>query len=162
MRNDTSLQKIVSGGQTGADQAGLRAARASSNETGGWAPLGWKTEDGPAPWLSEFGLKECPKNGYPARTESNARDSDGMLWFGSTDSPGYRTTIAACTKHKKPYLIIEAEITKPSDVLRWVNTHRVHVLNIAGNREPKTPGLGSRVERFMARVFASCKTDRVS
>jgi hypothetical protein len=31
------LKKIVSGGQTGADQAGLKAARAAGIETGGWA-----------------------------------------------------------------------------------------------------------------------------
>ena len=57
-----SLRKVVSGGQTGADQAGLRAARAAGIETGGWAPKGWETEEGPAPWLSDYGLKECPRS----------------------------------------------------------------------------------------------------
>jgi hypothetical protein len=38
------LAKVISGGQTGADQAGRRAARAAGIPTGGWAPLGWKTE----------------------------------------------------------------------------------------------------------------------
>ena len=75
--------KIVSGGQTGADQAGLLAARAAGIETGGWAPEGWDTEDGPAPWLEDFGLTECTVAGYPARTEANARDSDGTAWFGA-------------------------------------------------------------------------------
>jgi Circularly permutated YpsA SLOG family len=70
--------KIVSGGQTGADQAGLRAARAAGIETGGWAPKGWDTEDGPAPWLEDFGLIECPVTGYPARTEAN-----GLKPFGT-------------------------------------------------------------------------------
>lgn len=46
------LERIVSGGQTGADQAALRAARAAGLPTGGWAPRGWLTEEGPAPWLA--------------------------------------------------------------------------------------------------------------
>jgi len=63
------LKNIVSGGQTGADQAGLRAAKAAGIETGGWAPHGWTTEKGPAPWLADYGLAECPIPGYPARTD---------------------------------------------------------------------------------------------
>src|SRR3954468_15967071 len=114
------LRRVVSGGQTGADQAGLRAAKAAGIETGGWAPLGWETEEGPAPWLAAFGLKACPKKGYPARTEENARDSDGTLWFGSTDSTGYRATIAACRKHGKSYLIVEEGVTRPSDAVSWI------------------------------------------
>src|SRR4051794_27102312 len=103
--------KVVSGGQTGADQAGLRAAKAAGIETGGWAPLGWETEDGPAPWLASFGLEECPRRGYQARTEANSRDSDGTLWFGSTDRQGYGATVAACRKHGKPCLIVEEGVT---------------------------------------------------
>jgi hypothetical protein len=30
----------------------------------------------------------------------------------------------------------------------------VRVLNVAGNRESKTPGIGLRVETFLARVLA--------
>lgn len=57
------LIKIVTGGQTGADQGALLAARAAGIATGGWAPLGWMTEDGPAPWLADFRLIECPIQG---------------------------------------------------------------------------------------------------
>jgi hypothetical protein len=39
-RRLTALTRLISGGQTGADQGGLRAARAAGIETGGWAPLG--------------------------------------------------------------------------------------------------------------------------
>ena len=77
------LDKIISGGQTGADQVALRAARAPGVPTGGWAPKGWLTEDGPAPWLADFGLAECPEPGYSARTLANVRDSDVTLRFGT-------------------------------------------------------------------------------
>jgi hypothetical protein len=52
---------VISGGQTGADQGGLRAARACGIPTWGWAPRDWLTEAGPAPWLEEWGLAECPE-----------------------------------------------------------------------------------------------------
>jgi hypothetical protein len=38
------LTRVVSGDQTGADQGGLRAARAAGIPTGGWAPKGWLVE----------------------------------------------------------------------------------------------------------------------
>src|SRR4051812_12471606 len=90
------LDRVVSGGQSGADQAALRAARAANIPTGGWAPKGWRTEDGAAPWLADFGLVECPESGYPARTRANVRDSDVTVWFGDWHSPGGKTTLDAC------------------------------------------------------------------
>ena len=48
-----TLTTIISGGQTGADQAGLLAAQALGLQTGGWAPHGWRTDAGPAPWLAD-------------------------------------------------------------------------------------------------------------
>jgi hypothetical protein len=50
------IEKVMSGGQTGADHGGLRAARRCGIATGGWAPRGWLTEAGPAEWLAEWDL----------------------------------------------------------------------------------------------------------
>jgi hypothetical protein len=147
----------VSGGQTGADKAGFRAAGAAGIETGGWAPEGRETEEGAAPWVSGFDLKECPRKGYSARTGANARDSDGTLWFGSTDSTGYRATVKACQKYGKPCLIVAEGATRPSDVVAWMAAHEVATLNVAGNRESKNPGLGTRVEAFLARVLDAAR-----
>ena len=53
------LQKIISGGQTGADRGGLEAAEALGIETGGTVPLGFWTTDGKCPELvTRFKLKE--------------------------------------------------------------------------------------------------------
>lgn len=96
------LSRASSGGQTGADQAGLRAARACGLSTGGTAPKGWETKDGPAPWLADFGLVECERPGYPARTEANVRASDGtILFLGPEPSAGCeltRKSVHACGK----------------------------------------------------------------
>jgi hypothetical protein len=35
----------------------------------------------------------------------------------------------------------------------WIVEHKVRVLNVAGNRESRAPGIGARVERFLADVF---------
>jgi Circularly permutated YpsA SLOG family len=53
------IEKVVTSSQGRADQAGLHAARAAGIAIGGFAPKGWATEAGAAPWLAEFGLVEC-------------------------------------------------------------------------------------------------------
>jgi Circularly permutated YpsA SLOG family len=153
------IESVVTGGQTGVDQAGLRAARAAGITTGGWAPQGWLTEseDGchnvPAPWLAEYGLVECSEPGYPARTVANVRDSDGTLWFGDWMSPSGRTTLDACRLQHKPFMLVFQGVTRPSQVVAWLGEKGVRVMNVAGNRESKSRGIGERVERFLGRVF---------
>ena len=41
--------KIVSGGQTGVDRGALQAAMDLGLDWGGWAPKGWRSEDGTIP-----------------------------------------------------------------------------------------------------------------
>ncbi len=68
--------KVISGEQTGADQAGLRAAKACGIATGGMMPKGFRTLDGPDKALAEeFGLREHTSPSYNMRTSANARDS---------------------------------------------------------------------------------------
>lgn len=147
------LDRVISGGQTGADQGALRAARTVGIPTGGYAPQGWLTEDGPAPWLADFGLVECEEPGYPARSAANARTADGTLWFGDWYLPSGPSALDACRLHHKPFLLVHRTTTLSSDVVAWIQKHGVRVLNVAGNRESVSPGLGDRVERFLVRVF---------
>ena len=88
------LEPIVNGGQTGADQAGGRAAQACGIATGGGMPRGVLTEtaDGrgskPHPERADLdGARELPTARSPAWTFADARDSDATLWFGSIDAP---------------------------------------------------------------------------
>lgn len=153
------LDRVISGGQTGVDQAGLRAARSAGIPTGGWAPKGWLTEspDGrrnvAAPELAELGLVECPESGYKARTIANVRDSDATLWFGDYHSPGGKATLDACRALNRPFMLVFQGVTKPSEVRAWLAEKGVRTLNVAGNRESKYPGVGERAERFLGVVF---------
>lgn len=128
------VQKIISGGQSGADMAGLVAGRMLEIATGGTAPKGWRVEmpDGrdSNPALAEFGLVEHQSREYPPRTRQNVNDSDGTVWFGFYNSPGGKLTIPTCKKMSKPYII------NPSaeELRQWTIVHRIETLNVAGNR----------------------------
>jgi Circularly permutated YpsA SLOG family len=148
------LERVISGGQTGADQAGWRAARSAKIATGGFMPLGFLTEDGPRPDFAEmFGAVEMPGGGYPERTRARVRDSDATIWFGNPDSPEGRTTLRACTGFGKPVYLVNEILTQPADVAAWIEAEEARVLNVAGNRESTEPGIGGQVERFLGAVF---------
>ena len=149
------LVKVVSGGQSGADQGGWLAAAEAGIPTGGWMPSGFETEYDPRPEFARlYDAAEHESANPAARTRANARDSDATLWFGDPATPGGRCTLAVCRAIGRPLLIVSEGRTRPSEVAAWLEEHRVGVLNVAGNRQSKSPGLDSRVEAFMLRVFA--------
>jgi hypothetical protein len=147
------LERDISGGQTGVDVAALRAAKAAGIPTGGTALNGWATEDGPAPWLADFGLVECSEPGYPPRTVANVRDSDATLWLGDPSSRGGRLTLSTARALGKPLLIVEHGTATPHDVRAWIAARGVRRLNVADNRESTEPGIRERAGRFLAAVF---------
>ena len=132
------LEKVISGGQTGADQGGLEAARTVNIPTGGTAPKGYKTEGGPDPSLRDrYGLVEHPSDDYRARTETNVLEADGTVIFGDIFSAGSLLTRSLCRKHKKLWM----ENPTPEQLRRWIESHKIEVLNVAGNRESENPGI---------------------
>jgi hypothetical protein len=159
------LEKVITGGQTGTDQAALRAARAAGIPTGGWAPKGWlvETADGertePAPWLAGFGLAECAEGEtvaerYAARRRRNVQDADAVLLFGDPTTPGARVLIGDCRLLGKPCSRVATALTRPSVTVAFLRSYpHIKVLLVAGNRESTSPGVGERTERFLAMVF---------
>lgn len=148
------IELIISGGQTGADQGGLRAGRAGGYETGGWAPKGWRTDEGPAPWLADYGLQESPFLGYRIRTLSNVRLAHALVWIGNRRSPGGVLTLAAADRKGIPQLIIPFPDTitySPDDAIRkflFACTSST-ILMVAGNRERTNPGIGTYTEHVV-------------
>lgn len=138
------LTRIISGGQTGADQAGLFVAERFGIPTGGWAPKGWITSKGPAPALlrDRFHLTEFP-GGYRERTGKNVQDSDGTIRLAVDFTTGGEVCILeACEHLRKPRCDVDLNHLRPvADVVAWIREHHIQVLNVAGNRErPQTPG----------------------
>ena len=149
-RNTTGFlaMKVISGGQTGSDQAGLAAAKELGLETGGWLPKGYMTAEGPRPdLLTLYNMKEHPKKGYPPRTERNVIDSDATVIFGDADSPGCTLTRKYCKLYTKPVALISFpgafSIEETAiGIANWIaKDPEIFVLNIAGNRESKNPGI---------------------
>ena len=69
---------VVSGGQTGADQAGWKAAQACDIPTGGWMPLHFMTEDGADSSLGRlYGAKTLPTTPEADRRPSRTRIATG-------------------------------------------------------------------------------------
>jgi hypothetical protein len=70
---------IISGGQTGADRAGLDWTIKHGIPHDGWCPKGRKAEDGPID--AKYQLQATPGSVYLRRTKWNVRDSDGTVIF---------------------------------------------------------------------------------
>ena len=149
------LEKIISGGETGANQAGWRAAKAFGMVTGGWMPKGFLTDDGPHPeFAQQCGAAELPVDSDPARIEPNVQDSDATVWFGRTTNSGAHATVAACLAFSKPYMpVYPGASFEPSHIATWIVESKIRTLNVTGNREQQEPGIGDRVEQFLGEVL---------
>jgi hypothetical protein len=148
------IEKIVSGGQTGVDRAGLDVAMALGLDCGGWCPKGRRAEDGVIP--AHYVLRETPSADYRQRTEWNVRDSDATLILTRGEpAGGTALTQRLAVAWRKPCLIVDLQTDPaPRTVRSWLATHSVAVLNIAGPRESGCPGISSQARMFLERCLA--------
>lgn len=131
--------KIISGGQTGADTAGLIAAQEMGLETGGYIgkDLKRETRDGlnGKQITSQFGLTPTTqegKKGLKERTIGNAQAADGTVIFAKdTSSPGTLQTTSRAAQRGKPHPLFNPTAEQ---LANWIITYNIHVLNVAGNR----------------------------
>jgi hypothetical protein len=154
-----TLEVIISGGQTGADEAGLRAARDIGIPTGGTAPKNYRIclpdgSDGTNPDLANYSLVESHSYSYKPRTIKNVKDSDGTVWFGFSDSPGGILTIKTCKENNKPYILNPTSL----DLFFWVKTRKIKVLNVAGNRLSNlNPTIADTTYKCIKHAFQYCR-----
>jgi len=154
------LRKVVSGGQTGVDRAGLDAAINAGFPIGGYCPKGRLAEDGTISEKYPMIEMDTPESYY--RTEKNVQDSDGTLILNKGElTDGTRLTHDFTVKYGKPSLIVQLdaqEIVKPEHVLRWFEAQYISILNVAGPRESKYPGgIYSEAFSYLERVFLKLK-----
>jgi hypothetical protein len=149
------ISRIVSGGQTGVDRGALDFAIARGIAHGGFCPKGRRSESGRIP--AAYALIECSSSGYRMRTALNVQHSDGtlILTVGRPEG-GTRKTICFCIEHRKPKLVVDLRHRlKPQEFAAWVRQHDIRILNIAGPRESKHPGLGRQTIKVLSRLFAA-------
>jgi hypothetical protein len=147
------IEKVISGGQTGVDRAALDVALELGIPCGGWCPKGRKAEDGPI--NSHYPLQETASASYSVRTETNVQDSDGtlILTWGSVTG-GTARTLEFAKKFKKPHLVVDLSKPKePNIVKEWGQQNRLRILNVAGPRESKVPGIHDRAVEFLRELF---------
>ena len=144
--------KIVSGGQTGVDQGALEAALDLGLEWGGWAPNGWRAENGTVPERFRGKMLE----------HESVADSHATLIL--TDSypisGGTLRTRDFCTNLMRSHFVVSfVESDAVEKVRKWLAQffaaeHPVpFVLNVAGPRESKSPGIQSRTRQFISDVL---------
>jgi len=146
--------KVVSGGQSGVDRAALDAARSLGIPAGGWCPRGRIAEDGRI--RRRYRLVETPSGNYPQRTEWNVRDSDATLIVnrGRLDGGTLATARLALERHAKPLFMIELgrRVQRPR-FRAWLRRNRVRVLNVAGPRESKRPGIYAEAQALLTKLL---------
>jgi predicted Rossmann-fold nucleotide-binding protein len=160
------LVQVISGGQTGVDQAAWRAAQRAGLETGGSMPLGFLTEEGPRPEFGQrFQARALASEDPDERTRENVARSDATLVLvGFAADRGTNVTLMACQALGKPHhfatIPVEGdESTMVRELLAWLEFELVVVLNVAGPRESSEPGIGTRAEAFLGQVFQALRDD---
>lgn len=171
--------KIISGGQTGADEAALAAAKSLGLATGGTVPAGWLSDHHHRrPSLKQYDLHELPsmpiRQALVRRSCINVDDADGTLVFRLRPSPGTDGTINYCrTGRWKPsasssrpsgashahiprplFIVTELTDTQVINVNLWLRATGLKVLNVAGHRETEGHSFTDQVRDFLVRVLS--------
>jgi hypothetical protein len=155
--NPMKLVKIISGGQTGADNAALDAAIDSKMDYGGAIPRGRKTAAGPlAAKYKKMTELESPL--YRVRTKQNVLTADGTLIFTyGNPSGGTGLTVRLAQQHAKPFLVVDLEMETAASaaalITAWLKKANPAVLNVAGPRESEHPGTYQKVFSILQKVL---------
>jgi len=158
------MTKIVAGGQTGVDQAALRAGKDCGLAIGGWCPPGRACESGMIPL--EFPLQEterersadAPDVPRSQRTEWNVRDSDATLVLRSATEErrdaGTDWAMRCAARYNRPLLVCDVDDPDaPKKIQEWLGQLSISTLNVAGPSEGTAPGIGDRVYTLLIQVL---------
>jgi len=149
------VDKIVSGGQTGVDRAGLDVAIESGIEHGGWCPRGRRAEDGRIPDC--YQLRETNSPAYADRTEQNVVDSDGtLILYLAALRGGTELTYRLAQKHGRPHVLVDLHEPESAEtVRRWIRDRAIHILNVAGPRASQNEGIYELARVYLESVLAT-------
>lgn len=117
------------------------------------------------PALADYGLVQHSSSKYPPRTAANIKDSDVTILITESLAMldgGSSLTAVLCTKIKRPIFIISRHgmrmdpLAKTVDWLEFQSVEKMTV-NIAGNRESKSPGIEEEALDFLTHLFRRMK-----
>lgn len=173
--------RVISGGQVGADIAALRAAARAGIATGGHAPAGYRTQAGENRALATYGLREVRgrgPGGYIMRSMLNVDEADATLAIRLRPSAGTDKTISYALLHGWPRGAAawpvpggDAAFARPTSAYRpvfvvlrlcpdaaaearaWLDSVRPAVLNVCGNRDGGIEDYEKRIEAFLLQCF---------
>jgi Circularly permutated YpsA SLOG family len=143
------IQKIVSGGQTGVDQAALDAAIELGIAHGGWCPKGRLCEAGRID--AKYHLNELSTADYVARTLKNVQDSDGtLILYVERLTGGTALTNRLARQCGKPVHRVRLNSPIASDrVVSWLVENDIRILNVAGPRASSCPSVHRLARQFL-------------
>jgi len=133
------LNKIISGGQTEADQAALDIAIKLGIPHGGWIPKGRATETGTLP--ERFELKETPSENYSECIRQNVKDATGTLIISYGRLTGDLDTARKATlRYGRQMLGVDLDQMddiKAALLLKdWIRLYRIEVMFVIGQNGP--------------------------
>jgi hypothetical protein len=154
----TSVRTIISGAQTGADRGALEAAHDLGLRRGGWAPWGWRSEDGEIPLWYRTGMTENGSPAYRVRTRANVEVSGGTLILSLgelTHDSGSMLTANLARRIGKPHLHMFLPLWQIAiDAVRfWLTEHSIRTLNVAGPRESREPGVQAATRAALVKIL---------
>lgn len=151
------LERIISGGQTGVDRGAIGAALELGFPYGGWVPDGRLAEKG---GVVPACFEDMQEGGdYRQRTSKNVGDADATLIL--TPGPptgGTHYTYEVAAQMGTRFLVVDVQrglsvqtanslaralflSVVMDQVLLWLSMNPIQVLNVAGPRESKAPGI---------------------
>jgi hypothetical protein len=158
-----SIERVISGGQSGVDRAALDLAIEFGLDSGGWIPKGRLAEDGPLP--RRYKMTETPTDDYAQRTKWNVRDSDAtLLIFDGELAGGSALTATFAEQLGRPCFHADLR-AKPANewvdgILAWLERGEFKILNVAGPRNSKDPAIYDKACNVLRPVLVGVKGAR--
>ena len=170
-RGAVNVKLVISGGQTGIDTLGIEIAKEMGIATGGTAPPGFAIQGGKNLKLRDvYGLKEISpelqkkaqikKDFYLPRTEENAKNSDGTVYFATEKDQGGRYwTEKYARKYNKPFIVNPTA----TELTQWLADNNIRTLNVAGNRGTSTtPELTASTTKILKEALKTKRAKRIA
>lgn len=132
------IQKIISGGESGVEEAALDIAVKMNISRGGWISSWRKNELGKK--ADNYQLQEMPGVTHSRIAEYNLRNSDGVLIIAKGESSGnpalYRRM---AQKFNLPCLYIDlekmSEFQASEQIISWIRDHKIQIVYITGTND---------------------------